>query len=220
MISNNLIYMILDNILIDGNKEAKNLLILAHGAGAPMDSVFMNTMVKGIIERDILVIRFEFPYMTKRRLGKNSFPDKITSLCLFYKDIFYQIKNIYSKKTIWVGGKSMGGRVSAIISSEINVKGAIVLGYPFHPINNKDKLRIDCLQSSGPPILIIQGTRDKLGSIKEVNNYTLHKKNSLFWIEDGDHSYNTLKKSKYNPENSIKKAYFKVSDFIIENKTN
>lgn len=114
----------------------------------------------------------------------------------------------------------MGGRVSAIISSEINVKGVIVLGYPFHPINNKDKLRLDCLQSSGPPILIIQGTRDKLGSIKEVNNYTLHKKNSLFWIEDGDHSYNTLKKSKYNPENSIKKAYFKVSDFIIENKTN
>ena len=50
--------MILDNILIDGNKEAKNLLILAHGAGAPMDSVFMNTMVKGIIDRDILVIRF------------------------------------------------------------------------------------------------------------------------------------------------------------------
>ncbi len=220
MISNNLIYMILDNILIDGNKEAKNLLILAHGAGSPMDSVFMNTMVKGIIDRDILVIRFEFPYMTKRRLGKNSFPDKITSLCLFYKDIFYQIKNIYSKKNIWIGGKSMGGRVSAIISSEINVKGVIVLGYPFHPINNKDKLRLDCLQSSGPPILIIQGTRDKLGSIKEVNNYTLHKKNSLFWIEDGDHSYNTLKKSKYNPENSIKKAYFKVSDFIIENKTN
>ena len=50
MISNNLIYMILDNILIDGNKEAKNLLILAHGAGAPMDSVFMNTMVKSGFE--------------------------------------------------------------------------------------------------------------------------------------------------------------------------
>ena len=55
IISNNLISMILDNILIDGNKEAKKLLILAHGAGSPMDSVFMNTIVKGIIERDILV---------------------------------------------------------------------------------------------------------------------------------------------------------------------
>ena len=77
--------MILDNILIDGNKEAKTLLILAHGAGAPMDSVFMNTIVKGIIERDILVIRFEFPYMSKRRLGKNLFRIKYLLYVCFIK---------------------------------------------------------------------------------------------------------------------------------------
>jgi hypothetical protein len=212
--------MILDNILIDGNVEAKTLLILAHGAGAPMDSIFMNTIVKGIIEREIFVIRFEFPYMLKRRLGKKSFPDKIPSLCLFYKDIYRQIKNIFPKKDIWLGGKSMGGRVSAIISKEIDVKGVIVLGYPFHPVNNKDKLRLDCLQNEGPPILIIQGTRDKFGSINEVNNLYLNEKNSIFWIEDGDHSFSTLKKSRNNSEDSIKNAYFKVSDFILEGTSN
>ena len=212
--------MILDNILIDGNKEAKKILILAHGAGSPMDSVFMNTIVKGIIERDILVIRFEFPYMSKRRLGKKIFPDKVPLLCTFYKDIYHKIKKIFPKKDIWIGGKSMGGRVSAIISKEINVTGVIVLGYPFHPINNKDKLRLDCLQSDGPSILIIQGTRDKLGSINEVKKYNLNKKNSIFWLEDGDHSFNTLKKSKNNSEDSIKEVYFKVSKFILESKVN
>ena len=212
--------MILDNILIDGNKEAKKLLILAHGAGSPMDSVFMNTIVKGIIERDILVIRFEFPYMSKRRLGKTSFPDKVSFLCTFYKDMFHKIKKIFPKKDIWIGGKSMGGRVSAIISKEINVTGVIVLGYPFHPINNKDKLRLDCLQSDGPSILIIQGTRDKFGSINEVKKYNLNEKNSIFWLEDGDHSFKTLKKSKNNSEDSIKEAYFKVSSFILESKVN
>ena len=212
--------MILDNILIDGNKEAKKLLILAHGAGSPMDSVFMNTIVKGIIERDILVIRFEFPYMSKRRLGKTSFPDKVSFLCTFYKDMFHKIKKIFPKKDIWIGGKSMGGRVSAIISKEINVTGVIVLGYPFHPINNKDKLRLDCLQSDGPSILIIQGTRDKFGSVNEVKKYNLNEKTSIFWLEDGDHSFKTLKKSKNNSEGSIKEAYFKVSSFILESKGN
>ena len=212
--------MILDNILIDGNKEAKKLLILAHGAGSPMDSVFMNTIVKGIIERDILVIRFEFPYMSKRRLGKTSFPDKVPFLCTFYKDIYHKIKKMFPEKDIWIGGKSMGGRVSAIISKEINVKGVIVLGYPFHPINNLNKLRLECLQNKGPPILIIQGTRDKFGNKNEVNTYYISSKNSIFWIEDGDHSFNTLKKSKNNSEHSIKNAYFKVSDFILEENSN
>jgi len=211
--------MILDNILIDGNKEAKTLLILAHGAGSPMDSVFMNTIVKSIIERDILVIRFEFPYMSKRRLEKNSFPDKVPILCCFYKDIYYKIKKMFPKKNIWIGGKSMGGRVSVIISNEIDVAGVIVLGYPFHAINNKDKLRLDCLQSKGPSILIIQGTRDKFGSFNEVKKYDLDKKNSIFWIKDGDHSFNTLKRSKNNSEDSMKDACFQVCNFILENKT-
>ena len=114
----------------------------------------------------------------------------------------------------------MGGRVSAIISKEIDVKGVIVLGYPFHTVNNKDKLRLDCLQNEGPPILIIQGTRDKFGSINEVNNLYLNEKNSIFWIEDGDHSFSTLKKSRNNSEDSIKNAYFKVSDFILEGTSN
>jgi hypothetical protein len=139
-------------------------------------------------------------------------------LCAFYKDIYHKIKKIFPKKDIWIGGKSMGGRVSAIISKEINVSGVIVLGYPFHPINNKDKLRLDCLQSYGPSILIIQGTRDKFGSIKEVKKYNLNEKNSIFWLEDGDHSFKTLKKSKNNSEDSIKEAYFKVSSFILESK--
>ena len=37
-----------DNILINGPKEAKNILLLAHGAGAPMDSMFMNTISDGL----------------------------------------------------------------------------------------------------------------------------------------------------------------------------
>ena len=55
-----------DNILINGPKEAKNILLLAHGAGAPMDSMFMNTVSAGLNKNGIITIRFEF-----KRAGNN-----------------------------------------------------------------------------------------------------------------------------------------------------
>ena len=64
-----------NNILINGPKEAKNILLLAHGAGAPMDSMFMDAISNGLNNNGIITLRFEFPYMQKRRSGKNTFPD-------------------------------------------------------------------------------------------------------------------------------------------------
>ena len=117
-----------DNILINGPKEAKNILLLAHGAGAPMDSLFMNTISDGLNKNGIITIRFEFPYMAKKRLGKNTFPDKFDELCTFYNKIYLNIKKINPNKNIWLGGKSMGGRVSAVISRSLDIKGVIVFG--------------------------------------------------------------------------------------------
>ncbi len=208
-----------DNILINGPKEAKNILLLAHGAGAPMDSIFMNTISDGLNNNGIITFRFEFPYMEKRRSGKNTFPDKLDVLCDFYKKIYFNIKKANPDKNIWLGGKSMGGRVSTLISRSLDIKGVIVFGYPFHPINKLDKLRLESLQLSGPPILIIQGTRDKFGTITEVKKYKIHKNNTIFWIKDGDHSYNTLKKSELSSKDAIVQAYNEASIFIKKTKS-
>ena len=208
-----------DNILINGPKEAKNILLLAHGAGAPMDSIFMNTISDGLNNKGIITFRFEFPYMEKRRSGKNTFPDKLDVLCDFYKKIYFNIKKANPDKNIWLGGKSMGGRVSTLISRSLDIKGVIVFGYPFHPINKLDKLRLESLQLSGPPILIIQGTRDKFGTITEVKKYKIHKNNTIFWIKDGDHSYNTLKKSGLSSKDAIVQAYNEASIFIKKTKS-
>lgn len=113
----------------------------------------------------------------------------------------------------------MGGRVSAVISRSLDIKGVIVFGYPFHPINKFDKVRLESLQLSGPPILIIQGTRDKFGTIDEVKKYKIHKNNTIYWIKDGDHSYNTLKKSILSSEEAIIQTYNQASLFIKETKS-
>ncbi|MGB1221609.1 MAG: alpha/beta family hydrolase, partial [Alcanivoracaceae bacterium] len=47
--------------------ECRARLLLAHGAGAPMDSDFMNAISDLLAEQGIAVRRFEFPYMQKRR---------------------------------------------------------------------------------------------------------------------------------------------------------
>ena len=208
-----------DNILINGPKEAKNILLLAHGAGAPMDSMFMNTISDGLNNNGIITFRFEFQYMEKRRSGKNTFPDKLDVLCDYYNEIYFNIKKTNPDKNIWLGGKSMGGRVSTLISRSLDIKGVIVFGYPFHPINKLDKLRLESLQLSGPPILIIQGTRDKFGTITEVKKYKIHKNNTIFWIKDGDHSYNTLKKSELSSKDAIVQAYNEASVFIKKTKS-
>ncbi len=208
-----------NNILINGPKEAKNILLLAHGAGAPMDSMFMDAISNGLNNNGIITLRFEFPYMQKRRSGKNTFPDKLDVLCDFYKKIYFNIKKINPDKNIWLGGKSMGGRVATLISRSLDIKGVVVFGYPFHPINKLDKLRIENLQLSGPPTLIIQGTRDKFGTITEVKKYKIHKNNTILWIKDGDHSYNTLKKSGLSSKEAVVQAYNEASIFIKKTKS-
>src|SRR5690606_22329380 len=54
--------------------EATGTLILAHGAGAPMDSPFMEEIAQRLAARGLAVVRFEFPYMAARRLGGGKRP--------------------------------------------------------------------------------------------------------------------------------------------------
>ena len=56
-------------------------LVLAHGAGAPMDSPFMNAMAAGLAAGGVRVVRFEFPYMRRRReTGERRPPDREPAL--------------------------------------------------------------------------------------------------------------------------------------------
>ncbi|MCP4973273.1 MAG: alpha/beta hydrolase, partial [Prochlorococcus sp.] len=67
--------------LINGPAKAPATLLLAHGAGAPMDSPFMAAMANGLAASGWRVVRFEFAYMTKQRLsGRRSAPDRMPKL--------------------------------------------------------------------------------------------------------------------------------------------
>jgi uncharacterized protein len=173
--------------LVDGDPAARPLVILAHGAGAPMDTPFMNTVAIGLAGRGRCVIRFEFPYMHERRVsGKRRGPGNAERLT---KDWLAVIAAAGDPRSTVIGGKSMGGRVASLVADEAGVAGLVCLGYPFHPPGQPDKLRVAHLEALRTPALILQGTRDEFGRRDEVATYTLSKTISVVYLEGGDHSY-------------------------------
>ena len=61
-------------LLINGPSDGVATIVLAHGAGAPMDSEFMEYMATQLASKNIKVVRFEFPYMSERRKGGSKRP--------------------------------------------------------------------------------------------------------------------------------------------------
>ncbi len=175
------------DLLVDGPAKARLTLVLAHGAGAPMDSPFMNTIASGLADEGLRIARFEFPYMRARRLqGKGGAPDREPVLLETWREA---IKLRGGGTNLIIGGKSLGGRIASMVADEMKVRGLVCLGYPFHPPGKPERLRVKHLETMRTPALILQGTRDTFGRREEVEDYKLSKHVRIVWIEDGDHSF-------------------------------
>jgi uncharacterized protein len=181
--------------LIDGPARAKHTILLAHGAGGPMDSPAMTAAAKALTEAGFRVARFEFDYMARRRSAGRKPPPRAEKLCPEY---LAAIATLGAKGPLIIGGKSMGGRVASMIADDLHaaggVAGLLCLGYPFHPIGKPDQLRTAHLAKLKTPALIVQGTRDPFGTRQEVATYTLSKTIEMLWLEDGDHDLKPRKR--------------------------
>ena len=157
------------NLLRTGSPSSPRLL-LAHGAGAPMDSLFMNTISEKVAGAGIEVVRFEFEYMAKRREdGMRRGPDRAPKLIARFEEV---LEDIGPADEVVVGGKSMGGRIASMIADEVGAAGVVCLGYPFHPPGKPERLRTSHLEALKTRTLIVQGTRDRLGTDEEVASYS------------------------------------------------
>ncbi len=175
-------------LLAEGPEDAAFQLLLAHGAGAPMDSASMNASSKALAAEGFRVLRFEFGYMAARRSGQRKPPPRAESLKGEY---LRAVEAVPSDRPLIVGGKSMGGRVASMVADELHrqgkVAGLLCLGYPFHPPGKPEQLRTRHLVALETPMLICQGTRDQFGAREEVSIYQLSPSIEIIWLEDGDH---------------------------------
>lgn len=181
------------DILDTGPANAPVRLMLAHGAGGPMTSAFLETMADLLAARDIAVTRFEFVYMAARRTsGKRKPPPKAELLVPEYRAAVEQIgARLSDGQMLVIGGKSMGGRVASLLADELHstgrVAGLVCLGYPFHPPGRPERLRTEHLVDLETPALIVQGERDPFGSRAEVERLSLSPHIAFHWAGDGDH---------------------------------
>lgn len=177
------------HMLLDGPDDARFTLMLAHGAGAPMDSAAMNAATAALADRGVRVARFEFAYMAARRDGTRKPPPKAEKLMPEYLTAVEAIGA--TPGPLFIGGKSMGGRVASMVADDLHaagrIAGLVCLGYPFHPPAKPEQLRTAHLEVLKAPALIVQGTRDPFGTREEVSGYRLSSQIKMLWLEDGDH---------------------------------
>jgi predicted alpha/beta-hydrolase family hydrolase len=176
--------------LIDGSNQAKVTMLLAHGAGGPMDSATMAASAAALAASDLIrIARFEFDYMARRRTAARQKPPPRAER--LKSEYLSAVDALDAKGPLIIGGRSMGGRVASMVADELYASGKIVgllcLGYPFHPPGKPDQLRTEHLKSLKARALIVQGTRDPFGSFAEASTYKLSKNIKILWLEDGDH---------------------------------
>lgn len=179
------------SFLFDGPDTAPVTILLAHGAGAPMDSLSMTATAKALAAAGFQVARFEFHYMAARRHGQRKPPPRAETVNPEYVKAITDLGARGVTGKLVIGGKSMGGRVASMVADEMSAKGEIsgllCLGYPFHPPGKPEQLRTKHLIGLKTPTLIFQGTRDEFGTKDEVARYGLSDSIEVVWLEDGDH---------------------------------
>ncbi|MET0284711.1 MAG: alpha/beta family hydrolase [Polyangiales bacterium] len=196
---------------IDAPRKPRAVLLLAHGAGAGMDTPFMEELAAGLAREAIKVLRFEFAYMAARRTGTRKPPERMPVL----EERFVEAaKAARARLPLFVGGKSMGGRVATRVADRIGASGVLAYGYPFHPPKKPTQLRVEHLVTMSTPCLVLQGTRDPFGTPDEVLTYALPSTLQVHWLGDGDHSLLPRKQSGRTHAQNMREAIEVSANFV------
>ena len=194
--------------------KAPATLILAHGAGAPMDSDWMSDMAARLAEQGVNVVRFEFPYMAQRRLdGGKRPPNPAPKLLECWREVYAQVRR-HVTGPLAIGGKSMGGRMASLLADEVAADALVCLGYPFYAVGKPEKPRVEHLAGLNTRTLIVQGERDALGNREAVERYVLSPSIEVLWLVAGDHDLKPLKASGFTHEQHLATAAGRVAVFL------
>jgi len=204
-------------LILDGPTSAEWTLVLAHGAGAPMDSSFLVDLTARLADAGLRVVRFEFPYMAARRGGERRPPDREPVLRATWTEVVAHLRGATdAPRRLAIGGKSMGGRIASMVADEVAAAALVCLGYPFHPPRQPERLRTAHLATLRTPTLIVQGERDAFGTRAEVATYRLSPAIRVHWLEDGDHSFEPRRRSGFTAAGHLATTVQVVAGFLAD----
>lgn len=193
------------------------VLIIAHGAGRDMNSVFVSHIHEGIAKHNILTVKFNFPYMERGSKAPNT-PHVLEET--WHRVIETVIeKTGVKRKQIFLSGKSMGGKYATILACKEDLYAGIILyGFPLHAPGKPHKPRFDLLKVIHEPMLFFQGTRDSLCQLEVFKPLleTITPKPTLHIIEGANHSFNLLKRIDRTEESVLDEIVEVSVDWIKE----
>ena len=205
------------------NKAAQQdapVFLFAHGAGAPLDHVFMETAAAGLAAEGIHVLRYNFPYTDAGRRR----PDHRNTLLKRVAEAIEWGKGWAGDRPLFAGGKSMGGRMTSMYVAETDTRslsGIVFYGFPLHPPKKPGTVRAEHLSSVALPLLFLQGTRDRLTPLDALAPIVekLGDLARLHVIEGADHGFAVLKRSGRTQEDVQQELACEAAAFMLERST-
>jgi predicted alpha/beta-hydrolase family hydrolase len=176
--------------------DARACLVLAHGAGAGMTHPFMAAVSRGLAERDIATLRYQFPYMEQ---GAKR-PDPPERAHAAVRAAVAEALRLAPELPLFAGGKSFGGRMTSRAQSIAplpHVGGLVFFGFPLHPTGKPSQARAKHLFDIQVPMVFLQGTRDALAEMTELEPVikALGTRATLALFKDADHSFHVPARS-------------------------
>jgi predicted alpha/beta-hydrolase family hydrolase len=182
--------------LLQSPPGARACYVLAHGAGAGMDHPFMEAVATELGERGIATVRYQFPYMEKG--GKRPDPPKLAQATV--RAAVAEALRLMPDVPVVAGGKSFGGRMTSQAHAAVplpGVRGLAFLGFPLHPAGRPSQDRAKHLFDVDVPMLFLQGTRDALAMLDQLEPLckSLGRRATLKLFQDADHSFHVPARS-------------------------
>ncbi len=181
--------------LFQAPPQARACLVLAHGAGAGMTHPFMAAVAKGLAERGVASLRYQFPYMER---GSKR-PDAPALAQATVRAAVEEAARLCPSLPLVAGGKSFGGRMTSqaqAASPLPSVVGLVFFGFPLHAAGKPSQDRARHLFEVEIPMLFLQGSRDALADLRELEPICVRlPRATLNVFEDADHSFHVRARS-------------------------
>lgn len=190
-------------------------LLMAHGAGAGQDSTFLERLRDALAERGVQALAIEFAYLQQMRREARRRPPPRVERLVEELARWCDILTHHALPPLWLGGKSMGGRVASLLAARDGAPGLILCGYPFHPPRKPESLRLAHWPLIASPTLVVQGSRDPFGSRDEIAGYDLGGAR-VHLLEDGDHDWQPRRASGRTQVSLIDEAAEAIAGFMAE----
>ncbi len=150
----------------------------------------MQSTARGLAERGIATLRYQFPYVER----KSRRPDPPALCHATVRAAVIEASRRAPDLPLFAGGRSFGGRMTSQAQAQAplpGVRGLVFLAFPLHPAGRPGTERGAHLFDICIPMLFLQGTRDELARVDLLEALVgqLGARATLHLLEEADHSF-------------------------------